>query len=85
MSPLRQKMIEAMRVRGYSPRTHQSYLGAVSALSKFYGRSPERLDVQALKDNPPIFNRRQKWSHAAMASFCRGVMPPMAVLGRSLL
>ncbi|MCB1609455.1 MAG: site-specific integrase [Xanthomonadales bacterium] len=50
MSPLRQKMIEAMRVRGYSPRTHQSYLGAVSALSKFYGRSPERLDVQALKD-----------------------------------
>ena len=35
--------------------------------------------------NPPIFNRRQKWSHAAMASFCRGVMPPMAVLGRSLL
>ena len=41
-------------------------------------------DIQQ-QGNPPIFNRRQKWSHAAMASFCRGVMPPMAVLGRSLL
>ncbi len=26
MTPLRQQMIEAMQVRGFSPRTHESYL-----------------------------------------------------------
>ncbi|HEC13531.1 MAG TPA: integrase, partial [Acidiferrobacteraceae bacterium] len=30
MTPLRQKMIDAMRVRGFSMRTHQSYLAAVT-------------------------------------------------------
>jgi len=28
MTPLRRQMIEAMRQRGFSPRTHESYLGA---------------------------------------------------------
>lgn len=41
MTPLRQKMINAMRQRGFSNRTHQSYLEAVSSFSRFYQRSPE--------------------------------------------
>lgn len=35
--------------------------------------------------NPPIFSCCQKWSYAAMASFCMGVMPPSAIFGRSWL
>ena len=49
MTPLRQKMIEAMQVRGFSIRTHQSYLGAVSDLAKDYGRSPELLSREELQ------------------------------------
>lgn len=49
MTPLRQKMIEAMQLRGFSPRTHQSYLAAVSALAQHYGRSPEALDRDELQ------------------------------------
>ena len=49
MTPLRQKMIEAMQVRGFSIRTHQSYLGAVSDLAKYYGRSPELLSREELQ------------------------------------
>ena len=30
MTPLRKSMIAAMRQRGFSPRTHESYLAAVS-------------------------------------------------------
>ena len=45
MTPLRQKMIDAMQVRGFSIRTHESYLSAVSALAQYYRRSPERLTV----------------------------------------
>jgi len=49
MTPLRQKMIEAMRLRGFSVRTHRSYLAAVSALAKHYGRSPEVLSRDELQ------------------------------------
>lgn len=48
MTPLRQKMIDAMVVRGFSPRTQESYLYAVSALARHYGRSPEQINVEEL-------------------------------------
>lgn len=48
MTPLRQQMIEAMRVRGFSARTHQSYLAAVTDLARYYRRSPEVLSVAEL-------------------------------------
>ena len=49
MIPLRQKMIEAMQVRGFSVRTHQSDLAAVSALAKYDGRSPDELGRDELQ------------------------------------
>ena len=36
-------MIDAMLVRGFSPRTHQSYLSAVKGLAKYYHRSPDQV------------------------------------------
>jgi site-specific recombinase XerD len=50
MSELRQQMIDAMRQRGYSVRTHQAYLGAVAGLARHYGRSPVRLSADEVKD-----------------------------------
>ncbi len=50
MTQLRTKMIEAMQLRGFSPRTHSSYLYAVQALARYYDRPPDQLgvaDVQA--------------------------------------
>jgi hypothetical protein len=35
--------------------------------------------------NPPAFSGLQKWSYAANANFCMGVMPPSAIFGRSWL
>lgn len=49
MTPLRQQMIAAMRQRGFSDRTHQSYLAAVSRLARYYGRSPAELTVDELQ------------------------------------
>lgn len=43
MTPLRAKMIKAMQMRGFSERTHQSYLAAVTDLARYMRRSPERL------------------------------------------
>ena len=50
MTKLRQAMIEAMRQRGYSVRTHQAYLGAVADLARYCHRSPDRLSVEEIED-----------------------------------
>jgi len=50
MTPLRQQMIEAMQQRGFSERTHESYLHVVSELARYYRRSPSQLgsaEIQA--------------------------------------
>jgi len=49
MTPLRQKMIDAMLVRGFSVRTQQSYLGAVTHLARYYHCSPEALDTEQIQ------------------------------------
>jgi site-specific recombinase XerD len=49
MTPLRQKMTDAMLVRGMSPRTHRSYLSAVTALSRYYQRSPDQVSGEELQ------------------------------------
>jgi integrase/recombinase XerD len=48
MTPLRQRMIEAMTLRGFSPRTHESYIRAVRDLAAHYKRSPDQLTVDQL-------------------------------------
>lgn len=50
MTPLRQKMIDAMLVRGFAVRTQQSYMDAVIHLSRYYHCSPERLSNAQLQD-----------------------------------
>lgn len=49
MSPLRQRFTEELVLRGYSPRTQEAYIGAVSRLSRFYQGSPEGLTDEQLR------------------------------------
>lgn len=49
MSPLRRRMIEDMTVRNLSPATRRSYTYAVAKFSQFFGRSPARLDHDAVR------------------------------------
>jgi site-specific recombinase XerD len=50
MHPLREAMLDQMRLRGHSQRTQQSYVTAVSLLSRHYRRSPERLNHDDLQN-----------------------------------
>jgi len=50
MHPLREAMLDQMRLRGHSPRTQTSYLNAVSLLSRHYHRSPDRLSQDDLQN-----------------------------------
>lgn len=49
MTSLRQQMIEAMQLRGFSPRTHKSYLYTVRELARYYRRCPSQLKVTELQ------------------------------------
>ena len=49
MSPLRRRMIEDMTVRNLSPATQRSYVHAVAKFSRYFGRSPDRLDLEDVR------------------------------------
>ncbi len=49
LSPLRRRMIEDMTVRDMSPATQRSYISAVSKFSRYFGKSPERLDLEDVR------------------------------------
>jgi len=49
MSPLRRRMIEDMTVRNMSPATQRSYVHAVAKFGRFFGRSPEKLDLEHVR------------------------------------
>jgi len=48
-SPLRQQLIDSLTLKGYSPRTIESYVWAVASLADFHHRSPAGLDTQAVR------------------------------------
>src|SRR3970040_347574 len=50
MTPLRRRMIDAMLLRGFAPRTREAYCDAVIALAKHYDRSPDMLSAEQLQN-----------------------------------
>jgi integrase/recombinase XerD len=50
MGTLRNKMIDAMNLRRFSLRTHESYLGAISGLAKYYNLPPDKIDAHQIRD-----------------------------------
>jgi len=49
VTPLRQRMLDDMGLRGLSAKTQEAYLGAVRQLAMHYHRSPERLGEEELR------------------------------------
>jgi hypothetical protein len=49
ISPLRQRMIDDMRLRKLSPKTQTGYIRAVKRFAGFLGRSPDTATVEELR------------------------------------
>lgn len=49
MSRLRQRMIEDMRIRNFSPHTQKAYVRDVARFAKHFGRSPTRIGLKGIR------------------------------------
>lgn len=50
MSTLRNKMIQQMQLKGYSPNTIRSYIANLLGLAKYYNASPDLLTVDQIRN-----------------------------------
>ena len=50
MTPLRQKMIHELELHRKSPNTIEAYVTAVAQLARHYGRSPDAIAVEEIRD-----------------------------------
>lgn len=49
MTPLRQRFVDDLRLRNYSPRTVEAYVAGVARFAKHFGRSPEVLGSEEVR------------------------------------
>jgi site-specific recombinase XerD len=50
MTPLRKKMIRELELQRKSPSTVRAYVRGVAGLAEYYGRSPEKIAVEEIRD-----------------------------------
>jgi hypothetical protein len=64
MTPLRQRMIDDMRLRNFSPHTAKNYLKAVERLAKHFGLSPDKISQEQIRQYLLylIHERKIAWS-----------------------
>ena len=64
MNALRQRMIEDLRIRNYSPRTIETYVGRVAAFAKHFARSPGNLGIEQIREYQRylVEDKRASWS-----------------------
>jgi integrase len=63
MTPLRQRFIDDLRLRNYARRTIQTYVGHIASYAKHFGRSPDVLGANEVREYQlHILARKLSWS-----------------------
>ena len=63
MTPLRQRFVEDLRLRNYSPRTIECYVAHVARLAKHFGKSPELLGPEVMRAfQLHLLQKKASWS-----------------------
>ncbi len=63
---LRREMDDAMVLRGFAPRTRESYLACVTALAQHYHRSPDGLDTAEIQSYLLHLIKEKKLAYASV-------------------
>ncbi|MBA3712031.1 MAG: site-specific integrase [Pyrinomonadaceae bacterium] len=64
MTPLRQRMLDDMHLRNFSPKTVQAYIDHVAKFAAHFGKSPERLGPDEIRQYQLhlVHTRQVSWS-----------------------
>ncbi len=73
MTPLRQRFIEDMQLRGLAPTTQRSYIHYVAAFAQFYHSGPENLDLEAVRQYELYLLHERKLSPESINTFLSAV------------
>ena len=70
MTPLREQMTNAMRLRGFAARTQEAYCAAVAALARHYHCSPDTLNAEQLQSYLLHLITEKKQAYASVNQAC---------------
>jgi Site-specific recombinase XerD len=73
MTPLRQRMIDDMRLRNFATTTQRSYIHYVAEFAKYFNRSPEQLDLEAVRQYQLHLSQERKLSTQSISTFVSAV------------
>jgi integrase/recombinase XerD len=73
MTPLRQRMIEDMQLRNFSPKTQRSYIHYVAHFAKYFHRDPAELDLEAVRQYQLYLSQERKLSPQSINTFVSAV------------
>jgi integrase/recombinase XerD len=73
MGILRDRMIEEMKLRNFSPATQQSYVYAVSRLAKYHHKSPDQLSREDIRAFLVHLTVERKLSPNSLTGYCCGL------------
>jgi integrase/recombinase XerD len=73
MTPLRQRFIEDMLLRGLAPTTQRSYIHYVAEFAKYYNTSPDKLDLEAVRQYQLYLLNEKRLSPQSVNTFVTAV------------
>ena len=73
MTPLRQRLIEDLRLHGFATNTQKAYLAAVVKLAEHCHLSPDRITDEALRQYFLYLTQTQQVSPSALAIALAGI------------
>ena len=73
MGILRDRMIEEMKLRNFSPATQESYVYAVSRLAKYHHKSPDQLSKEDIRAFLVHLTVERKLSPNSLTGYCSGL------------
>lgn len=65
-TPLRQRMLDAMTLRGLAARTVEAYIHAMVGLSRYYRRSPDTLTADEVQQYMVHLYRERKLAFSSV-------------------
>jgi len=73
MTALRQRFIDDLQLQGMSPRTQQAYVRAVRQFAEHYGKSPDQITEEELRQYFLYVKNVKKWSRATITLALCGI------------